>query len=79
MRRELGSELGVGRDRGVPDPIDGLDRVADPDRMDAPPRAGRPDPRVDLQMQMAVRITAASISSTGTCTCRPRGPTRVVA
>ena len=46
----------VGHDRGVPDPVDRLDPVADPDRVQTPPPPGRPDPGVDLQVEVAVRV-----------------------
>jgi len=54
------AELGIGRDRRVPDPVDRLDAVADPDRVQAPPCTGRPDAGVDLEVQVTVRITGAA-------------------
>ena len=56
MRGEHRPELRVGHDRGVPDAVDGLDAVADPDRVDPAPGAGRPDAGVDLQVQVPVRV-----------------------
>jgi hypothetical protein len=57
VRRERRPELWVGGDCGVSDAVDGLDRVADPDRMQGPPSAGGIDAGVDLEMQMPVRVT----------------------
>ena len=57
MRREDRPEPRVGRDGGVPDAIDRLDAVADPDRVDSPPSAGRPDAGVDLEVKVPVGIT----------------------
>ena len=56
MRREHRPEAWVGRNRGVPDPVDRLDRVPDPDRVQTPPGAGREHAGVDLQMKVPVRI-----------------------
>ena len=49
-------ELRVGGDRGVPDAVDRLDHVPHPDRVQAPPRAGREDAGVDLEVQVPVRV-----------------------
>ena len=59
MGGERGAELRVTHDSRMPDPIDRLDRVAEGNRVDASPLAGREHPRVDLQMQMAVRVPGA--------------------
>jgi hypothetical protein len=56
VRREDRPELPVGRDSCVPDPVDGLDAVADPDGVDAPPGTGRVDAGVDLEVKVTVRV-----------------------
>ncbi len=56
VSRERCPEPGVGHHRGVPDPVDRLQTVADPDRVQRPPLPRRPHPGVDLQVQMAVRV-----------------------
>ena len=55
MRGEDPTKLLSG-DGGVPDPVDRLNRIADPDRMDAASGAGRPDAGVDLEVRVAVRF-----------------------
>ena len=40
----------------MPDPVDRLQAVADADGVESPPRAGREDPGVDLEMQVSVRV-----------------------
>ncbi len=51
------SELGVTGHRCVSDAVDRVQAVADPDGVDPPPRPARPDPGVDLQVQVPVRVT----------------------
>ena len=53
---ECGAEGWVAHDRGGADPVDGIEAVADPDGVDAPPQSGRPDSGVDLQVQVSVRV-----------------------
>ncbi len=65
----------------MPDAVDRLDAVHDPDGVQAAPVAGSPDTGVDLEVQVSVRVsgaggvvartTAASSCSTGTWTCGP--------
>jgi len=56
MRRQRLPEGGVGHHRGVPDALHGADRVPHRHRVDpAPPPRGE-HPRVDLQMDVPVRI-----------------------
>jgi hypothetical protein len=43
----------------VADPVEGFDRVAEPDRVQAPPLAGGEDPGVDLKVQVTVRVPGA--------------------
>jgi len=57
VRGESRPELRVGHHTRVPDPVDGLEAVADPDGVDAPPGAAREHSGVDLEMQMPVRVT----------------------
>jgi hypothetical protein len=56
VRRESGAELRVGGHRGMSDPVDRTKRVADTDGVQATPLTGSEHPRVDLQMQMTMRI-----------------------
>lgn len=51
------AEAGVGHYGGVPDPVQRVQTVAHPNRVQPVPAALSPYPRVDLQMQMPVRIT----------------------
>ena len=57
VRGKHRSELRVAHDRGVPDPVDRLDAVDDTDRVQPSPRSGGEDAGVDLQVQVAVRVT----------------------
>jgi hypothetical protein len=57
VRVEGGPELGVGEDGGVADAVDRVQAVADPDRVQPPPPPLREHPRVDLQVQVPMRIT----------------------
>ncbi len=57
VRCQRRSELRVSHHRGVPDPVDCLEAVADPHRVQSAPRSGRLHPRVDLEMKVPVRIT----------------------
>ena len=59
MRGERVPELGVAGHRGVADPVDRLDAVHHPDRVQAPPPAGGEHPGVDLQVQVPVRVAGA--------------------
>ena len=61
---ERGAEVRVAHDRGVSHAVDRAQAVADPDGVDPTPSARRPDPGVDLQVQVPVRVA---------------GPRRVVA
>ena len=54
---EGGPEGGVAHHRGVPDPVQGFEGVAEPDRVQSPPLAVGEHAGVDLQMQMAVWVT----------------------
>ena len=56
MGGERVAEVGVARDGGVPDPVDGLDAVHDAHRVQSPPGAGGEDAGVDLQVEVAVRV-----------------------
>ena len=56
MLRERLPEPRIGHHRGVPDAVDGVDRVPYPDRVQPPPGVFGEHPGVDLQMQMTVRI-----------------------
>src|SRR5688572_25127664 len=47
----------VGQHGSVPDPVDGLDAVPDPNGVDSTPSAGRVDAGVDLQVKVTVGIT----------------------
>ncbi len=47
----------VGGDRGVADAVDRLQIVARPDRVESPPLPVGEHPGVDLQMEVAVRVT----------------------
>ena len=49
-------ELRVGGDSGVPDAVDRLDAVADPDRVDAAPGSCGEHSGVDLQVKVTVRV-----------------------
>ena len=49
-------ERRVGGDRGVADPVDRLEDVPDPDRVQAPPLPGRAHAGVDLQVKVTVRV-----------------------
>ena len=49
-------ELRVGHHRRVPDPVDRLQAVADPDRVEPSPGARREHPGVDLEMQVPVWV-----------------------
>ena len=51
------AELGVARDGGMPDPVDRLDAVHHAHRVQPPPPAGSEDTRVDLQVEVAVRVS----------------------
>ena len=53
---ERRTELRIGRHRRMPDSVHRVQRVTHPDRVQAAPRPDREHPRVDLQMQMPVRI-----------------------
>jgi hypothetical protein len=59
VRGEHRPELRIRGHRSVADPVDRLGAVADPDRVDPPPGAGRPDAGVDLKVQVAVRVAGA--------------------
>ena len=57
VRCESCAEGRVGHHRRMPDPIDRVQRVTDPDRVQPKPAVLGPHPGVDLKMQMPVRIT----------------------
>ena len=59
MRGQRVPERGVGGDGGVPDPVDRRDRVPDRDGVQPPPLTLGEDTGVDLQMQMAMRVSGA--------------------
>ena len=56
MRRQGPAEAGVAGDRGVPDPVDRLDGVDDPDRVQPPPPTTRPHAGAHLEVQVPVRV-----------------------
>src|SRR5690349_10756783 len=60
-RGQRGPELRVAGDRGVPDPVDRLNRIAERDGVQPAPFPGGEDTGVDLQMQMPVRIPARDV------------------
>ena len=53
------AELRIGGDRGVADAVDRLDHVPHANRVQSAPGSLREHPRVDLEMQMPVRIAGA--------------------
>ena len=57
VRGEHGPELGVRGDGGVADAVDRGEAVAHPDRVQSPPGAFGEDAGVDLEVQVAVRVT----------------------
>ena len=57
VRGEHGAELGVGGDRCVADAVDRGEAVAHPDRVQSPPGSFGEDAGVDLDVQVAVRVT----------------------
>ncbi len=59
MRGERGPELRVGRDRRMADAVDRLDRVPEPDRVDAAPATGGADAGADLEVEVAMRVAGA--------------------
>ena len=52
-------EIGIAHHGGVADPVDGLDAVHDTDRAQSSPTAGGEDASVDLEVEVAVRVTGA--------------------
>src|SRR3954471_1136761 len=54
-----GAELRVAGDRGVPNAVDGGEEVADADGVQPAPLVGGEHSGVELQMEMAVRISGA--------------------
>ena len=57
VRGEHGAELGVRGDRGVADAVDRGEAVAHPHRVQSPPGLLGEDAGVDLEVQVAVRVT----------------------
>ena len=49
-------ERAIGGDRRMPDAVDRLDGVTEPDRVEATPGAGCVHARVDLEVQVTVRV-----------------------
>ena len=56
VRGQRLSEPRIGHHRGVPDAVDGVDRVPHADRVQPSPPSLGEHPGVDLQVQMTVRI-----------------------
>jgi len=50
------AECGVAHHCGVADPVEGLDAVDDPDRVQSPPLAGCEDAGADLEVEVTVRV-----------------------
>jgi hypothetical protein len=61
MGGERRAELGVGGDGGMPDAVDGLEAVPDPDRVQSPPRTRGEDAGVDLQVKVPVGAPAREV------------------
>jgi hypothetical protein len=61
VRCEDGAESGVGGDGGVADAVDRGEAVAHPDRVQSPPGAFGQDADVDLDVQVAVRVTGREV------------------
>lgn len=57
MLREDRSELRVGHHGCMPDPVDCLEAVVHPDGVEPAPSVARPHPRIDLEMQVTMRVT----------------------
>ena len=59
VRGQDAPEVGVGGDGCVADPVDRLDTVSYSHGVDAAPGAGCPDPGVDLEVEVPVRVPGA--------------------